>query len=382
MKSIIVGYDPGTTSAVAVIDTKKNILLLKSKRNMRKKEVVDSITRLGKPLIVAGDRYPLPKAVEKLASSLGCKPYQLGESLSNREKYRLVSAYIEKIKNDHEKDALASALKAHEEYTKLFKRIDRVLSYLSLSEYYDRVLEMVVLKKAENITDAINIVLNEIREKREELIEEKKKLIEKITPKEIESLRKKIKQQESDIAILKTYNESLKKIIKNLEREIKKYSRKLKKKTSPKHVEELERRIDILEKRLSKSQSLIKKLKTFRKIESRNLIPVIELEEITSTKVKDLDKDIDLTNSVLFVKDFRNVQVLNDYRIRAVITPSIPNKKVLEKINFPVLFEKDVSLKKIYGTLAIDKKEFEEKVKQARKAGFVQWVKGHKKRKL
>ena len=32
MKPIIIGYDPGTTAALAIIDTSKNILYLKSKK--------------------------------------------------------------------------------------------------------------------------------------------------------------------------------------------------------------------------------------------------------------------------------------------------------------------------------------------------------------
>ena len=71
-KPIIVGYDPGTTAALAIIDTKGEILFLKSKRGFKKGEIIDIITDMGKPLLIAGDRRPLPRSVERMARTLGC----------------------------------------------------------------------------------------------------------------------------------------------------------------------------------------------------------------------------------------------------------------------------------------------------------------------
>ena len=49
-KLLIVGYDPGTTSAIAVMDTKKNVLKITSKRDFIKKEMIDVISEFGKPV--------------------------------------------------------------------------------------------------------------------------------------------------------------------------------------------------------------------------------------------------------------------------------------------------------------------------------------------
>ena len=81
-KPIIVGYDPGTTAALAILDTKGEILFLKSKRSFKRGDIIDAITDMGKPLLVAGDRRPIPKSVERMARSLGCRPFYPKKSLS------------------------------------------------------------------------------------------------------------------------------------------------------------------------------------------------------------------------------------------------------------------------------------------------------------
>ena len=182
-KPIIIGYDPGTTAALAILDTSGNILYLKSKKEFLRKEIVEEITKRGKPIIIASDKNSLSKNVEKLASSLGCKAFNPVEDLSNLEKYNIIKNYLDVVKNDHERDALASALKAHRSYSDLFKKTDKTISFLGLSEFYGEIVNALIQKEAKNINEAINFVLNDIRIKKEKFIENKKGQFEKITPK-------------------------------------------------------------------------------------------------------------------------------------------------------------------------------------------------------
>jgi len=276
-KPIIVGYDPGTTAALAIVDTSKNILYLKSKKEFKKKELVEEITKRGKPIIVTGDRSPLPKSVEKLASSLGCKTFEPFEDLSNLEKYNLVKNYLDIVQNDHQRDALASALKAYKNYSKLFKKTDRTVSYLGLGDFYDKILKLLIEEKAENINEAVNMVLSEIREMKERYIRKKELKIKKITPEEVEKLRQEIKRQKNDIKILKNYNETLKKRLEKLDGKIKEQKIKIaqKKKTNVKKT--IEQR---LKKELKKRKMIIEKLKLFRRLENKGYIPIIDLGTI------------------------------------------------------------------------------------------------------
>ncbi len=380
-KPIIVGYDPGTTAALAIVDTSKNILYLKSKKEFSRKEIVEAITKKGKPIIIAGDKNPLSKNVEKLASSLGCKIFEPMENLSNLEKYNLVSNYLDVVKNDHQRDALASALKAYANYSSMFKKTSKTISYLGLAEFYDKILGLLVKEEAKNINESVNMVLNEIREKKEKFVEKKRMKIKTITPKEIENLRETIKRQKNDINILKNYNETLKKRLEKVDKKFKEQKIKSEKFHGKKTIEENEK-IHRLENELEKRKIVIEKLKVFRRLESKGYTPVIELERIKPDKLELLNKIFGLEDRVLLTNSFMNIQALNDYNIQALIVPNIPDKEIVERINFPIISREEVNEEEIEEVLIVKKKEFNEKVKKARKLGIIQWINGHKKRRL
>ncbi len=267
VKPIIVGFDPGTTAALAILDTSKNILYLKSKKEFKKKEIVEEITKRGKPIIVAGDRTPLSGSVEKLASSLGCVAFEPDEDLSNLEKYNLVKDYLDIVKNDHQRDALSSALKAYKNYSKLFEKTDKTLSYLGLSEFYGKILKLLIKEEVENINEAVNMVLSEIREKKEQSVEKKKIRIKELEPKDIEKLREIIRRQENDIRILKNYNETLKKRLEKVDEKFKEQKIKTESFHDQKTIEENKKSYQ-LENELEKDRMIIEKLKVFRKLEN------------------------------------------------------------------------------------------------------------------
>ncbi|MBL7169797.1 MAG: DUF460 domain-containing protein [Candidatus Aenigmarchaeota archaeon] len=380
-KSIIVGYDPGTTAALAIIDTNKNILYLKSKKEFRKKEIVEAITKKGKPIIVAGDRSPLPKSVEKLASSLGCKAFEPDEDLTNLEKYRLVREFMDVVKNDHQRDALASALKAHKNYSGLFKKTDKTISYIGLSEYYDKILKALIQGEAENINDAVNLVLSEIREKKERYVKEKGEKIREVDPKEVEKLRRMIKRQENDIEILKNYNNTLKARLEKVDEKFKEQKIKDEKFHDRKKLGKNEY-LYKLKRELEKKEIVIKKLKILRKLENKSLVPIIDLEKIKPDKVDLLDKMLDLEGRVVSADNFINIRVLDDHKIQALISPTKPDEEVLRIVNYPIIPKDELSIRVEDDISVVEKKEFDEKLKKARKSGFIQWVNNHKKRRL
>ena len=90
----------------------------------------------------------------------------------------------------------------------------------------------------------------------------------------------------------------------------------------------------------------------------------------------------DLEDSVLSTKSFMNILLLNDYNIRALIAPNIPDKEILERINFPLIARNEVNQEEMDEITVVRKKEFDEKVKKARKQGFIEWINGHRKRRL
>ena len=127
---------------------------------------------------------------------------------------------------------------------------------------------------------------------------------------------------------------------------------------------------------------MIEFLKSYRNLESSGYVPVLEIDEINDDKIKELDQKFDLVDKVVLANRLDNVQVLNDYKIKALITMTEPGKNILEKVDFPVIAKKDISIEKVKDISVVKKDVFEEVLKKVRKAGFVQWIEGHKKRKF
>lgn len=374
-KPIIVGYDPGTTAAVAVIDTRGNIIFIKSKKGLNKSEIINKITEIGKPIIVAADRRPLPRSVDKLAKTLSSRVFYPTKSLSASEKWELAKEYDKKIKNDHERDALAAALKAYKMYSGLFRKTRSTLNSLGLIQFYSDVLIKLISEEAENLTEAIGIVLSEKREEKpKEVVKEVVGTKEKELMKTIEKLQQELQRREKDVLILQKFNENLKNKLNEALDKIKKYESGDK--------EAISRNVRRLKKELKIKDSIIEQLKMFRKIENKGLIPILELNEINVGIVENLHKSFDLKDKVLISDSIKDAQILNEYDIKALITSKEIDEKILEKINFPIINIKDISIKELNDYKVVEAKEFEEKLKSAKKIGFIQWVKGHKKRRF
>lgn len=107
-KRTIVGFDPGTTSAIAVLDLDRNILLLKSMRNAGFDEIVDEVISAGKPVVVACDVSPAPEMVRKLAASFDAHLSVPEMDMEVEEKTRLARAG--EPEDNHQRDSLAAAL--------------------------------------------------------------------------------------------------------------------------------------------------------------------------------------------------------------------------------------------------------------------------------
>ncbi len=379
-KPIIVGYDPGTTAALAIIDTKGEILFLKSKRSFKRGEIIDIITDIGKPLLVAGDRRPIPKSVEKMARTLGCRPFYPRKSLSVSEKNWIVREFKDEVEDNHEKDALASALYAFKHYSRLFKRTHDILESQGLSRLYDKVLKTVVTGDIENIAEAINTILK-TRERVPKV--DKKIIVEKKTlDKTVSRLQEKIKRLERDIEIFKKLNEKLKKRLRISEKDIRQYRKKLEEKIDLDSLASIKKETDRLKNELKESIDSVEKLRLFRKIELKGYYPIVELEEVRDNITKDLDEILDLENRIILSENIGNAQILNDYNIKALISLESPGEGILERVDFPVIVKKDISIEKMKNISVVKKQELEECIKKARKTGFIQLLKAHKKRRL
>jgi predicted RNase H-like nuclease (RuvC/YqgF family) len=142
---VIAGIDPGTTTAIAVIDMSGRLLSLQSRKNMRRADMNRHITRLGTPVMIATDRNPAPSLAEKLASTFSARLVVPEENMSKRDKNRLArdmlssdqAVLLKGRPNQHEKDALAAAFFAFNSVKSTMARVDQRLKALGRSDNQD-----------------------------------------------------------------------------------------------------------------------------------------------------------------------------------------------------------------------------------------------------
>ena len=120
---IIVGLDPGTTTGIAALNLRGELIDLVSSREMSSSDVIEWIAARGRPLIVATDVFPTPGAVEKVKRSFNAVLYSPGMDVPAEEKITLGKEFG--YKNDHERDALAAASSAFKKYKNKFMQVDK-----------------------------------------------------------------------------------------------------------------------------------------------------------------------------------------------------------------------------------------------------------------
>lgn len=115
---IIVGMDPGTTTALAVFDSCGKLLATVSKRGFTRSAARMFILERGHPLAIASDITPVPRSIARIASSLGARIISPERELRWKDKKRVVEAFLEQSgeerpwKNAHERDALVAGFRA------------------------------------------------------------------------------------------------------------------------------------------------------------------------------------------------------------------------------------------------------------------------------
>jgi len=68
---LIVGVDPGTTTAYAVLDTRGKLIKTHSSKGLDQGAMIKAITEIGNPIAVGCDKAKPPSAVERLAVKVG-----------------------------------------------------------------------------------------------------------------------------------------------------------------------------------------------------------------------------------------------------------------------------------------------------------------------
>ncbi len=150
----VVGIDPGTTAAVAVLALDGGLVDYTSRRGFSKDRIIQFIVDNGRPLIIAADVAPAPSLVDEIASNTGSVLYAPGDDLGQGHKDELVRPFAVSGEDSHVRDALAAAEYARREYSSLLDEIRRRVRDARVGEHLDEVVAAVVRDGAA-IADAI-----------------------------------------------------------------------------------------------------------------------------------------------------------------------------------------------------------------------------------
>lgn len=200
-KPIVVGIDPGTTTAIAFLDSKGKPMEVKSSKKYSKEMLISEIREKGSPMIIGTDKNPLPSSIKDVSTEFKCELNVPEEDLSRGKKSNLTKQYKDMIDNEHEKDALAAAIQAYKSYKKQLRKIKR----RNPDKY-----EEVVRKKL--------LGINERNQKDRKEINEKVKInpLEKEHRKEIKNLKEKLKKLKNRLKSEKKEKRELQKHLKDL----------------------------------------------------------------------------------------------------------------------------------------------------------------------
>ena len=149
---LIVGIDPGMTAAYAALTTKGKLVKLKSSKHLTLSSIIAELTSEGHVIAVGTDVKYSPKLVEKFCARLSAKLLAPDEDLKIGFKTRLTENF--RYHDDHQRDALASAIFAYNELNPLLKKIEHTLKKEG-KEHLDYNVKLLVMKGM-SISDAIH----------------------------------------------------------------------------------------------------------------------------------------------------------------------------------------------------------------------------------
>lgn len=154
-KKLIVGIDPGTTTALALLDLDGNLVDAKQKKTFSLSEISGYLSSQGDPVVIASDVDHPPKLVRKVAATFNAKVFYPKELLPVERKTRMAG---KRFKEEHERDAYAAARSAYENFQPGLKKIAADAEKEGMSDYSDEIKASVITGTAQNTQSAIDAI--------------------------------------------------------------------------------------------------------------------------------------------------------------------------------------------------------------------------------
>lgn len=387
----VVGIDPGITTAIAIFDLDGKLKEVFSKKGMSKPEIVRFILSRGSPVIIATDKKYVPKMVSEIASALSIPVFAPQEDLKVKEKVSLIKNI--KVKNSHERDAVAAGLYFFKKHSRKFREIDDILEKMNMEMHSEKIKELLIKGKARNLSEALESILGRAVE-----IEKPKRKKKKAV---VERKEDKLKILERRYEIAQEYIKKLEKRVKELEEQKKmlieerlKESKEIRESAlKSKEIELRDSIIRNLKMELEKEKELrrqleekLEALEEERIIEARGYIPVVRIPEFSRESIAMFKEKFRIFNrAVIFETPCRGTTVakyLSTLRPKIVIGNfGAEEKHILEEAGIHVIEKNSIpKIEKFKNFYGIDKNIFDNILKKERKKGLLEWLEAYKKR--
>lgn len=350
---VVVGVDPGTTTAVAIVGLDGEVLDVLSTRTADSAEVTEWIVERGRPVIVAADVTPMPNTVEKLRRSFDAAGWTPDRDLPVDVKQHRTRE--EGYDNDHERDAMAAAFGAFDARKDQFERI---AAKVPPGQEVGPVVARVVAGE-----ESVETVLEDLRDDGGEESEEADQPDNEQSPEQ-----KRISQLESQVAQLQSHVESLEATVDEKDAAIDDLEGKLDEARSETRIEarkdrevtRLEREnrrlkgeVDEREERVDELEGKLERLKALWKLDHSNfadisekkegLTPVKVVEQFTSDAIDDADERFGLAeDDVILFRDASGAGASTADKIVDIDPQIVLRDGGLSDVADEILFKHDV----------------------------------------
>jgi len=112
--------DPGIKTAFAALDLRGNLVASGTMKEADADRIVEEVSRLGVPSLVASDVNPAPAFVQKIAARFNVRTFTPQRSMLEEEKREIAPS----AQNLHERDATAAAVKCYRAYANRLRQIE------------------------------------------------------------------------------------------------------------------------------------------------------------------------------------------------------------------------------------------------------------------
>ena len=316
IRPLILGIDPGIETGVAILNLSGEVLLLLSRRELSRNKLVDVISKYGIPVLVATDVNSPSDYVKKVASFFNAALFYPSKPLSVLDKRKIVQNYCNKYKSikvntPHQRDALASAIKAFESLSNKFEKIEKETDKLNLSKQDIEEIKTMVIK-GKTLKDAINEI-SQRNIQRKTIIPKNITIQYKSNERILEDLKRKInkiKELENKIELLREENKKKDKRIKELEFFIKRSDEKtLEKIKKDKKIVTLTTKINMLKEEIQSLKEKYEEIKEKNTLLNKTLIKLFNKSALMIPIIDNLNDIRDWHSDIFYVNDINKLDI-------------------------------------------------------------------------